>query len=491
MKFKALPFVIAVLTAAAAHAQTTTVVGDVNITPGVPANPGNVSVAGDATVNGTLTVQAAPSPVTVTSNSNSAGQQNAVTGTDDGTSTAVRTVLGGAQADYTTATGGGAVIENNGDTTLNSSTGSNNSVSVSRVTEVRVYNADQGVNAGQPVPGTQSYYLIDANGVEILGSRVSVGDPGVPDAATAQANFEELIDGDGVGDIDFTSAAFDSARTSTPLANTGGNLSVGGNATIAGQTTTNGIDNSGEKITGVADGTAASDAVNKGQLDAEATARANADTALQNNIDTEAATRAAEDTLIRDEFRAADTALQNNINAEAATRASEDAHIRNEFRTADTALQNNIDAEAATRASEDAHIRNEFRTADANIIADYTQKIDAEESARIFNDNQIRDEFRAADADIRNEFRAADRKLKRAIDKNTRGIAMVAAMTNTRVEAGKTHGVDFNISQFSSSTGFAFGYANRINDKVQLQAALASSEDFEEAVGRIGVSVQW
>jgi hypothetical protein len=68
---------------------------------------------------------------------------------------------------------------------------------------------------------------------------------------------------------------------------------------------------------------------------------------------------------------------------------------------------------------------------------------------------------------------------------------MVAAMTNTTVEAGKTHGVDFNIAQFQDETGMSFGYANRINENLQIHAAAASTTDFDEAVARIGVSYQW
>lgn len=549
MKFKALPYVVAALAAASsAH-------GDVNIPDNVNVT-GNTNVSGNASVNGTLTVQAAPTPVVVTPNNSSAGQTNPVTGTNDGTSTAVRTVLGGTEAGYTTATGGGAQVSNNGDVTLNSSTGSDNTVSVSRVTEVRVYNADQGVNAGQPIPNTQSYYLIDASGAEIPGSRVSVGDLGVPDAATAQANFEELVDGDGTGDIDFTGSSFDSARTVTPLANTGGNLSVGGNASVTGQTTTNGIDNSGQKITNLADGTAPTDAVNKGQVDA-------ADTTLQNNIDAEAATRAA-----------ADTTLQNNIDSEAATRAAADTTLQTNIDTeaatraaADTTLQNNIDAEAATRAAADTTLQNNITTevnnrsklirsegtnADGNEIVHIgahslvTQELGGQQllsaqdaglnpidirvtggsnlivdgntttgslnvtgqtvtngidnsGARISNvgnavfagDAVNLGQMNAAGNALRNEFQAADRKLQRDIDKNTRGIAMVAAMTNTTVAPGKTHGFDFNVSQFQSETGFSFGYANRINENVQLHAAAATTQDFDEAVGRVGVSVQF
>ncbi|MFN6045879.1 MAG: hypothetical protein ACK49I_10450 [Verrucomicrobiota bacterium] len=92
---------------------------------------------------------------------------------------------------------------------------------------------------------------------------------------------------------------------------------------------------------------------------------------------------------------------------------------------------------------------------------------------------------------IRNEFQAADRNLRNDIDTNTRGIAMVAAMTNTTIRDGMTQGVDFNISQFEGETGFAFGYAHKINENMQLHGAAASTTDFEESVGRLGVSFQW
>jgi hypothetical protein len=92
---------------------------------------------------------------------------------------------------------------------------------------------------------------------------------------------------------------------------------------------------------------------------------------------------------------------------------------------------------------------------------------------------------------IRSDYQAADRNLRNDIDTNTRGIAMVAAMTNTTIRDGMTQGVDFNISQFEGETGFAFGYAHKINENMQLHGAAASTTDFEESVGRLGVSFQW
>jgi len=80
---------------------------------------------------------------------------------------------------------------------------------------------------------------------------------------------------------------------------------------------------------------------------------------------------------------------------------------------------------------------------------------------------------------------------KRDIQTNTRGIAMVAAMTNTTVLPGNTQAIDFNLSHFEGETGFGFGYARAINPNLQLKIAVASTTDFEESVVRAGVSYQW
>ncbi|MCX6847084.1 MAG: YadA-like family protein, partial [Verrucomicrobia bacterium] len=139
-----------------------------------------------------------------------------------------------------------------------------------------------------------------------------------------------------------------------------------------------------------------------------------------------------------------------------------------------------VASEANARTIADTLIRTDFAAADTT-----------ERNARIAADNSIRSDFAAADSSIRNEFQTADRNLRSDIDTNTRGIAMVAAMTNTTIQPGMNHGVDFNISQFESETGFAFGYAHRVNENVQVHGSAASTTDFDESVGRLGVSFQW
>jgi hypothetical protein len=77
------------------------------------------------------------------------------------------------------------------------------------------------------------------------------------------------------------------------------------------------------------------------------------------------------------------------------------------------------------------------------------------------------------------------------IDRNTRGIAMVAAMTNTTIQPGMKQAIDFNMAQFDDATGFGFGYGYRVNENLQINAAGASTTDFEESVVRLGLSYQW
>jgi len=221
-----------------------------------------------------------------------------------------------------------------------------------------------------------------------------------------------------------------------------------GDLVVEGSTTTNGIDNNGQTITELAAGVAPTDAANVGQV---TTGDAAVTTAFQAADAAEVIARDAA-ILVETNNRIAD------VNAEE-TRAL----------AAEGVLTTNLASEVTNRTNADLSIRNDYTAADT-----------LERNARI-----------AADTSIRSDYQAADRGLRSDIDQNTRGIAMVAAMTNTTVAAGKTHGVDFNIAQFQDETGMSFGYANRINENLQIHAAAASTTDFDEAVARIGVSYQW
>jgi autotransporter adhesin len=65
-----------------------------------------------------------------------------------------------------------------------------------------------------------------------------------------------------------TAGIVNTGSLATDTLNTTGNATVGGNLGIAGTTTTNGIDNSGKRISNVAAGQTATDAANVGQMNA-------------------------------------------------------------------------------------------------------------------------------------------------------------------------------------------------------------------------------
>ena len=429
----------AVSTSGQLHALTT--VGD-TITPNDPGST-TITIAGNETVNGTLKVQ--PAIATTTTNTptaTGAGQTNPDAGsfgTPAPGSTTIVTVLGGVNGISTTNTGGGAEVKMNGDTTLKSATGSTTTGSYTRLTTVDVYNANQGVLAGTPVPGTQKYYAAypdPANPGKYLPLGTSFATPALLDAFVAATPITAPV---------FTPLGL------SPVAL----VANGGNLTVEGATSTQGIANNGKKITGLATGTALTDAANVGQVDAAVLVEKNraiaAEGVLTTGLANEVTNRIADVNAEEARAIAAEGVLTTGLANEVTDRTNADISIRNDFTAADT------------------RIRNDFTAADA-----------LERNARI-----------AADDDIRRDYRAADSRLRSDIDQNTRGIAMVAAMTNTTVEAGKCHGLDFNVAQFQSETGMSFGYAHRINENLQIHAAAASTTDFDEAVGRIGLSYQW
>ncbi len=77
------------------------------------------------------------------------------------------------------------------------------------------------------------------------------------------------------------------------------------------------------------------------------------------------------------------------------------------------------------------------------------------------------------------------------IDRNARGIAMVAALQHTTVLPDMTHALDLSAAHFEGETGMALNYARRINDNVQINFGAASTSDFDESVIKAGVGFQW
>jgi hypothetical protein len=475
----------AFITSGLLHAQT------IVPAPGVVVQ-GGATVEGDAVVNGEFEVTLADlEPNLPIIETLPDGIPNRVTlDADNGPAIRSEEVRRVSLEDTNVIRQGGSTIDPLGNTTL-----AQRETQVDRASYsiVRTFDVDQD---GVEIPGTERFFAArpdTANPGQFLALTRQVLNLATEDPEDTVsepisfANFEVAQD--------YANNTFLGDEELAVVTLAGTPESQGGNLTVEGLTTTNGINNSGKKITNIADGTNSTDAASVGQVAAaDAAIRsefAAADTAIRSEFaaaDTAIRSEfAAADTAIRSEFAAADTVLGNRITTESSARLAADTAIRGEFAAADTALGGRIDSETAARTSAD------------NLLGG---RIDTETAARISQgaairsefaaaDTAIRRDFTAADTAIRQEFAAADASLQSQIDENTRGIAMVAAMTNTRVEAGKTHGVDFNIAQFQDETGFAFGYANRINDNVQLHGAVASTDDLNESVARIGVALQW
>jgi hypothetical protein len=102
------------------------------------------------------------------------------------------------------------------------------------------------------------------------------------------------------------------------------------------------------------------------------------------------------------------------------------------------------------------------------------------------------------DAFVTAAFQEADAGLQRQItsnrediDRNARGIAMVAALQHTTVLPGMSNALDVSAAHFEGETGLALNYARRISDNVQINFGAASTSDFDESVIKAGVGVQW
>lgn len=119
------------------------------------------------------------------------------------------------------------------------------------------------------------------------------------------------------------------------------------NGTKTVNLTSNGLDNGGNVLAGVADGVADTNAVNVRQLNT-----------VSNGLAAETASRTAEDALLRSDFTAADTLLRTDLTTETNNRIA-----------ADTALRNDLTAETSSRIAADNVLRDQIASSTATAIA--------------------------------------------------------------------------------------------------------------------------
>ncbi len=232
---------------------------------------GDLEVTGDAQIDGDLQVGSATTTTDTETTDGEGGEGILpyIVDNGDGTSTVYTVTATNATSTTTTTTvtTGDVLIEANGNiTTVKGSTDTTTSVTTfDLATEVLIDN-DTGLPIGAAIEGVVGTY----------------------DPATGA----------------FVAGTVAAVVTETQEVAEGGNLVVAGTGSFGGDVAMN-----GNRVTGLADGVAVTDAATVGQVAAS-------DALLQSAIDTEAATRAA-----------ADVTLQSNIDAEAALRLAGDARL--------------------------------------------------------------------------------------------------------------------------------------------------------------------
>ena len=335
------------------------------------------------------------------------------------------------------ATNGNTLIDENGNITTSAGTtttqGGQQILQFAAKYEVF---PDGHPSEGLPITATQEYVAVYEDPSN-PGSYIEAAIPGGPfaDAPALEAGINAMS----IADFEALVSGLNNYEQTT--VEDGGNLQVGGNANVDGVLSLAGdADPDGDPLTD--DGYAAvgnvAEAIGTNADDIAAT-QADVD---QNEADSDAA-----DTLIRGEFAAADDVVRGEF-------AAADDVVRGEFAAADDV------------------VRGEFAAAD----------------------DVVRGEFAAADAILQGQITSNANSIannREDIDRNTRGIAMVAALQHTTVLPGMTHALDVSAAHFEGETGMALNYARRINDNVQINFGAASTSDFDESVIKAGIGVQW
>lgn len=438
-----------------AHAQVSVHPDGTSSDPSVASGTGPLLVDGDTQVTGTLTVQ--PENVTSstkTDTSAGAGVDPSL-GTVNATTTTVVTKLGETDIEETSTTGGGAVIENNGDATFSATTGSVSEANISRFTSVDVFNAGQP-NAGTPDPTSQIYFAADANGNPISPTFTSETDLDNWIAATP-----------------LTDPAYSGLVTTNPTASSGGDVSIGGNLEVGAVTDVEAALSS--NTAGVSTNTAgistnvSNIATNSTGISTNVSNIATNSTGISTNvtniatnstnIDTEVATRSD---LIR---RESDGFIHIGNNS----MIYDDVSSTTSDRLTSSKSQLIIGGNATTDVLVDANL-------DVAGNANFQQNV-----------NVVGDVFINGNPGVQSQLNDLDNR----VDENARGIAMVAALQHTTVLPGMTNALDVSAAHFEGETGMSINYARRINENVQINFGAASTTDFEESVIKAGVGYQW
>lgn len=210
---------------------------------------------------------------------------------------------------------------------------------------------------------------------------------------------------------------------------------------------TEGIEMNGSNIRNLADGVASGDAVNKGQLDAEATIRSTADAALASSISNESAAR-----------QAADVSLSGQIIDEAQQRAQNDLQIRQR-----------IDNEASAREA-------------------LASALTTESNARMTADLQLSSRIDA----LGDRLDQIDGRLDRLEDRVSSGTAVAVAMGGATFLPDMKFNLTANVATYGGAHAGAMQLGALVTPHVALNAGVATGLNRGgKTAARAGFTIGW
>lgn len=246
---------------------------------------------------------------------------------------------------------------------------------------------------------------------------------------------------------------------------------------------TQGIEMNGSGIHDLADGVAAGDAVNKGQLDSEAAARIAADSTLAGRIDEEKAARIDADIALASSIAneagtraAADSVLANSISAEAATRQA-----------ADVTLSGQIIDEAQQRAQNDLqiHQRIDNETSAREALA---SALTGETNARMTADLQLSSRIDA----LGDRLDQIDGRLDRMEDRVSSGTAVAVAMGGATFLPDMKFNLTANVATYGGAHAGAMQVGALVTPHVALNAGVATGFNRGgKTAARAGFTIGW
>jgi len=264
---------------------------------------------------------------------------------------------------------------------------------------------------------------------------------------------------------------------------------------------TGGIAMNGSKVSSLADGVAAQDAVNKRQLDAESTARASADAELLKAINQFSSGAVPPENV-----------LKAQLAAEATTREDADRQIGNQISTesqmrvdADARLNTSIATEAQTRAATDTQLTSALNTeTSTRMQADLqtNQRIDVERDQREALASAVANETNArVAADVRLDARIdalggrvdeIDSRLDRMEDHVRSGTAVALAMGGAAFLSDMKFNLTANVATYGGAHAGAMQVGALINPHVAINAGVASGfNKYGKTAARAGVTFGW